>query len=118
MLRGDCHTHSDCSDGGSPIEEMALTARDLGHEYLVLTDHSPRLTVADGLSDERLRQPVRLDEPVVDLRHTRIPQLAVNDWPGSRRIRPSPDWKLLAGQVIGSTANPRRARSARCVSPL
>jgi putative hydrolase len=53
-LKGDCHSHSDWSDGGSPIEEMALTARDLGHEYLVLTDHSPRLTVANGLSAERL----------------------------------------------------------------
>ena len=55
-LRGDCHTHSDWSDGGSPIEEMAVTARDLGHQYLVLTDHSPRLTVANGLSPERLRR--------------------------------------------------------------
>jgi putative hydrolase len=54
-LRGDCHTHSDWSDGGSPIREMAETARALGHEYLVLTDHSPRLTVANGLSAERLR---------------------------------------------------------------
>jgi putative hydrolase len=56
-LRGDLHTHSDWSDGGSPIEEMALSARDdIGHEYLVLTDHSPRLTVARGLSPERLRE--------------------------------------------------------------
>jgi putative hydrolase len=55
-LRGDCHSHSDWSDGGSPILEMARTARDLGHEYLVLTDHSPRLTVAKGLSADRLRQ--------------------------------------------------------------
>ncbi|MDQ3978752.1 MAG: PHP domain-containing protein [Actinomycetota bacterium] len=55
-LRGDCHTHSDWSDGGSPIEEMALTAQALGHEYIVLTDHSPRLTVARGLSPDRLRQ--------------------------------------------------------------
>ncbi len=54
-LRGDCHVHSDWSDGGSPIEEMAETARDLGHEWMVLTDHSPRLTVANGLSPERLR---------------------------------------------------------------
>jgi putative hydrolase len=54
-LRGDCHTHSDWSDGGSPIREMAEAARDLGHEYLVLTDHSPRLTVANGLSAPRLR---------------------------------------------------------------
>jgi putative hydrolase len=55
-LRGDCHVHSDWSDGGSPIEEMARAAIDLGHEYIVLTDHSPRLTVARGLSVERLRE--------------------------------------------------------------
>jgi putative hydrolase len=55
-LKGDCHTHSDWSDGGSPILEMALAARALGHEYIVLTDHSPRLTVARGLSADRLRQ--------------------------------------------------------------
>jgi len=53
-LRGDLHSHSDWSDGGSPIEEMAMTAMELGHDYLVLTDHSPRLTVARGLSPERL----------------------------------------------------------------
>jgi putative hydrolase len=55
-LRGDCHSHSDWSDGGSPIQEMAAVARELGHDYLALTDHSPRLTVARGLSAERLRQ--------------------------------------------------------------
>lgn len=55
-LRGDCHVHSDWSDGGSPIREMAETAIVLGHEYMVLTDHSPRLTVARGLSPERLRE--------------------------------------------------------------
>jgi putative hydrolase len=54
-LRGDCHVHSDWSDGGSPIDEMAEAARALGHEYMVLTDHSPRLKVARGLSAERLR---------------------------------------------------------------
>jgi putative hydrolase len=53
-LRGDLHSHSDWSDGGSPIEEMAFTAMELGHEYLVLTDHSPRLKVANGLSVARL----------------------------------------------------------------
>ena len=55
-LRGDCHSHSDWSDGGSPIIEMAESARGLGREYLVLTDHSARLTVAHGLNEERLRQ--------------------------------------------------------------
>jgi putative hydrolase len=59
-LRGDCHSHSTWSDGGSPIAEMAEAARDLGHEYLVVSDHSPRLTVASGLSPERLR--AQLDE--------------------------------------------------------
>jgi putative hydrolase len=59
-LRGDCHTHSDWSDGGSPIEEMAAAAIDLGHEYIVLTDHSPRLTVARGLSPQRLREQLQV----------------------------------------------------------
>lgn len=54
LMRGDCHLHSDWSDGGSPIEEMGRTAAGLGHEWSVLTDHSPRLTVARGLSAERL----------------------------------------------------------------
>ncbi|MFD5782258.1 PHP domain-containing protein [Streptomyces sp. NPDC126933] len=55
-LRGDCHLHSDWSDGGSPIEAMGRTAAAIGHEWAVLTDHSPRLTVARGLSAERLRE--------------------------------------------------------------
>jgi putative hydrolase len=55
-LRGDCHTHSDWSDGGSPIREMAETAVLLGHDWMVLTDHSPRLTVANGLNAQRLRE--------------------------------------------------------------
>ncbi|TDD68658.1 PHP domain-containing protein [Jiangella aurantiaca] len=55
-LRGDLHMHSDWSDGGSPIPEMVQAAAELGHEYIALTDHSPRLTVANGLSPERLRQ--------------------------------------------------------------
>jgi putative hydrolase len=53
-LRGDCHTHSLWSDGGSPIIEMAQAARSMGHEYIVMTDHSPNLTIANGLSTERL----------------------------------------------------------------
>ncbi|MGR4878400.1 PHP domain-containing protein [Streptomyces sp. LARHCF249] len=59
-LRGDCHVHSDWSDGGSPIEAMGRAAASLGHEYAVLTDHSPRLTVARGLSPERLREQLRV----------------------------------------------------------
>lgn len=56
MIKGDLHSHSNWSDGGSPIEEMVEAARRLGHDYLALTDHSPRLTVANGLSPERLAQ--------------------------------------------------------------
>jgi putative hydrolase len=55
-LRGDCHSHTHWSDGGASIEEMALAAAGLGHEYLVVTDHSPRLTVARGLPAQRLRE--------------------------------------------------------------
>ena len=55
-LRGDLHVHSNWSDGSAPIEEMMATAAALGHEYCALTDHSPRLTIANGLSPERLRK--------------------------------------------------------------
>ena len=54
-LKGDCHSHSLWSDGGAPIETMARTAQELGHEYLVMTDHSPRLTIAHGLTAKRLK---------------------------------------------------------------
>jgi len=57
-LRGDLHLHSDWSDGGSPIEEMVMTATEVGHDYVVLTDHSPRLRVANGLSAERLTKQI------------------------------------------------------------
>lgn len=55
-IKGDLHLHSNWSDGSAPIEEMMATAHELGHEYCALTDHSPRLTVANGLSPERLRK--------------------------------------------------------------
>jgi putative hydrolase len=55
-LKGDLHLHSNWSDGSAPITEMMATALSLGHEYCALTDHSPRLTVANGLSAERLRK--------------------------------------------------------------
>ncbi|MFG2640293.1 PHP domain-containing protein [Streptomyces sp. NPDC048370] len=55
-LRGDCHLHSEWSDGGSTIEDMGRTAARIGHEWAVLTDHSPSLKVARGLSPERLRE--------------------------------------------------------------
>lgn len=59
-LKGDLHSHSTWSDGGASIASMARTAIELGHEYLVVTDHSPRLTIAHGLNRERLL--AQLDE--------------------------------------------------------
>jgi len=59
-LRGDCHSHTTWSDGGAPVEHMVRTAMALGHEYLVVTDHSPRLTIAHGLDRDRLL--AQLDE--------------------------------------------------------
>ncbi len=53
-LRGDCHAHTTWSDGGAPLREMAETAIALGHEWMVITDHSARLTIAHGLNEERL----------------------------------------------------------------
>ena len=64
VLQGDCHSHSDWSDGGSPIIEMARAAAALGHRYLALTDHSPRLTVAHGLDAERLRAQLDVVEEI------------------------------------------------------
>jgi putative hydrolase len=69
-LKGDLHVHSNWSDGSAPIEEMMLAARDLGHEYCALTDHSPRLTIANGLSPERLREQL---DVIDELRETVAP---------------------------------------------
>ena len=56
LVKGDLHVHSTWSDGGSPLEEMMITARSLGYDYCAITDHSPRLTVARGLTADRLRE--------------------------------------------------------------
>jgi histidinol phosphatase-like PHP family hydrolase len=69
-LRGDLHLHSDWSDGGSAIEQMARHAAELGHEYMALTDHSPSLKVANGLTADRLRQQLEL---VADLNEELAP---------------------------------------------
>lgn len=55
-VRGDTHTHSSWTDGVDTIETMALAARDLGHEYIVLTDHSPSLGIARGLAPDRVEE--------------------------------------------------------------
>ena len=65
-LKGDCHLHSRWSDGGATIEAMADTAIELGHDYIVLTDHSARLTIAHGLDRERLLQQLQVIEILND----------------------------------------------------
>lgn len=53
-LRGDLHCHTDASDGHDSLRAMALAARELGHDYLAISDHSHHVTVAHGLDPERL----------------------------------------------------------------
>lgn len=55
-IRGDLHLHTNWSDGVNTIEEIAMAARERGYSYLAITDHSQSLSVASGLTAERLRQ--------------------------------------------------------------
>lgn len=71
-LQGDLHTHTTWSDGGSPLAEMAAVAESLGHAYLAVTDHSPRLRVANGLSRDRLLAQWEEIERVQRLRSMRL----------------------------------------------
>ncbi len=59
-LQGDCHTHSEWTDGKESIETMAQAARQLGYAYQVLTDHSWSLTIANGLSPTQVEQQRRV----------------------------------------------------------
>src|SRR3954449_7552750 len=59
-LKGDLHLHSNWSDGGATIEQMAHKAAELGHDYMALTDHSPSLSIAHGLEPERLETQLEL----------------------------------------------------------
>ena len=59
-LRGDCHSHSDWSDGVHSIEQMALDARRRGYSYLALTDHTVSLAIARGLDLERVERQRRI----------------------------------------------------------
>ncbi len=71
-IRGDLHVHSKHTDGRYSIEDMALAARELGYEYIAVTDHSRRVTMAHGLDEKRLRQELeeidRLNERLESIR--------------------------------------------------
>jgi putative hydrolase len=58
--RGDLHAHTDWSDGGATVMEMALAAKARGYEYLAITDHSPHMPIVNGLGPERLTAQRRL----------------------------------------------------------
>ena len=91
QLRGDLHSHSDWSDGGSPIEEMAFTAIELGHDYQVLTDHSPRLRVANGLSVERLKKQLGVVDAINAHLRGRLHAAQGDRGRHPRRRQPRPD---------------------------
>ncbi|MGV9192862.1 PHP domain-containing protein [Microbacterium sp. MC2] len=78
QLRGDLHCHSEWSDGLTSIDLMVDAARALGHEYLALTDHSPRLRVARGLSAERLREQLEVVAGFTDDRFTLLSGIEVD----------------------------------------
>ena len=101
-LRGDCHTHSTWSDGGATIEAMAAAAIAIGHEYMVLTDHSPRLTIAHGLDRERL----------------------ISSWASSpcstrssRRSASSPGWRSTSTSTARSTSTTISSPTSTSSSP-
>ncbi|MGD2137573.1 MAG: DNA polymerase/3'-5' exonuclease PolX [Gammaproteobacteria bacterium] len=70
-IRGDLHCHTRATDGHNSLEEMALAAREQGHEYLAISDHSRHLSIARGLSGKRLRGEMaridRLNEKLEDI---------------------------------------------------
>jgi putative hydrolase len=111
-LSGDCHIHTLASDGGASIREMAEAAIELGHAYIAITDHSPRLTVANGLSAERLRAQLdeirNLNEELAPFRILTGIEVDINE-DGSLDQEP----ELLAGLdvVVGSVHSALRSES-------
>ncbi len=138
LLRGDLHSHSDWSDGGSPIEEMARVARERGREYQALTDHSPRLTVANGLSAERLAEQLDvvaglndgwddfrlltgievdiLDDGALDQTTTMLDRLDVVVASVHSKLRM--DGAAMTRRMVGAIANPRTNVLGHCTGRL
>jgi putative hydrolase len=137
QLRGDLHCHTDESDGSAPLEEMVATAAMLGHEYLLITDHSPRLTVAHGLTAERLAdQGLRIDavneaSPVRVLKGIEVDILdsgALDQSPAalagldvvvaSVHSKLSQDAESMTHRMIAAIANPRTNVLGHCTGRL
>ena len=122
-LRGDCHAHTEASDGGSSIREMAEAAIEIGHEYLVITDHSPRLTVANGLSPERLRAQLdeigTLNEELAPFRILTGSEVDINE-DGSLDQEPELLSRLdvVVGSVHSALRSEERAMTVRMVTAL
>jgi DNA polymerase (family 10) len=55
-IRGDLHMHTTASDGAATVLEMAAAAKARGLQYIAITDHSQRVSMANGLNPERLRR--------------------------------------------------------------
>ncbi|MFW5716560.1 MAG: DNA polymerase/3'-5' exonuclease PolX [Spirochaetota bacterium] len=65
-IRGDLHTHSTATDGQSTIREMARAGADRGYEYIAITDHSQRVTMANGFDPERLKDQMKEVDELLD----------------------------------------------------
>jgi putative hydrolase len=113
-LTGDCHAHSLASDGGATIREMAETAIELGHAYLAITDHSPRLTVANGLSAERLlAQLDEIEQLNVELAPFRILTGIEVDINEDGSLDQEPELLARLDVVVGSVHSELRAEERR-----
>ncbi len=112
-LKGDLHAHTEASDGHATLAEMAAAAIDLGHEYLVVTDHSPRLTIANGLSTERLEAQLhaiaRLNRELAPFRLLTGIEVDINE-DGS--LDQSPDVLSRLDVVVGSVHSQLRMAAA------
>ena len=122
-LRGDCHAHTEASDGGATIREMGETAIGLGHAYLAVTDHSPRLTVANGLSSERLRAQLEeiaaLNDELAPFRILTGIEVDINE-DGSLDQEPDllAQLDLVVGSVHSALRSEERPMTVRMVTAL
>ncbi len=58
-IKGDLHSHSNWTDGGNTIKEMAEKARKMGYQYLAITDHSKKMRIVNGLDEKRLKKQIK-----------------------------------------------------------